>query len=227
MIRFEPIERLGVTVAAFSDKSDGDCRHRTPAHDRFCAACGADPARAVSVRQVHGTRLAPIRGMSVPPMSEHYSHEADGLATDMPGLPLTVFVADCAPIYLVDPGRRVVALIHAGWRGTFHGMSREAVLTLQREWQCRPVDLHALIGPSAGPCCYEVSPELAEQWRQARYPAHGHHLDLWETNARQLSEAGVPRDHIVLTRLCTICDGRFFSHRAEPNGARNVALLVL
>jgi hypothetical protein len=149
------------------------------------------------------------------------------MVTDVPGLPLAVLVADCVPIFLVDVRRRAAALIHAGREGTFRNISVAAAALLERELGGRVSDVHAVLGPSAGPCCYEVSAEIAAAFTTAGLPSRGRNLDLWEANARQLHAAGIPRCQIAIAGVCTICDGRFHSHRRDADGARNMALLML
>ncbi len=138
-----------------------------------------------------------------------------------------MFVADCVPVYLLDPETGGGGLVHAGREGTYRGISPLAVEAMQREFGTKPTDLHALIGPSAGPCCYEVSPELAHAFAEAGLPVDGRHLDLWQANAQQLTAAGLSPGRITVSGICTICDGRFHSHRAQPNAGRNMALLML
>lgn len=245
MIRFQTFEQLGLAVAAFSEKSDGDCA-LTDAQDigglprarqRVCQECGVPAGGLVCVRQVHGTRILQAtrtqRGMEATAVGNAgipagpSETEADGMVTRERGVALGILTADCVPVYLFDPVRRAGGLLHAGRKGTRNGISGRAVALLESLFHTEPKDIHALIGPSAGPCCYEVSQELADNFRAAELPVEGRHLDLWEANATQLARAGVARQNIAVTGLCTICDGRFFSHRRDADGRRNLALLAL
>ncbi len=235
MIRFEELEQLGVQVALITDKSDGDCRSAPPgaisdSRMRACLACGIDPESLVCARQVHGIAVSSAteadRGRGSMPGRETF-RDTDGLITDVAGLPLVISVADCAPVYLVDPVRKAIGLVHAGREGTFHGISSQAVAVMRKAYGCEPSSLHALIGPSAGPEQYEVSPDIAEAWRRAGLPATGRLLDIWEANALQLEACGLAASHIHQPRICTISDMRFHSHRRDANGARNMALLML
>jgi len=149
------------------------------------------------------------------------------MVTDVAGLPLAVFVADCVPVYLFDPQRRATGLVHAGREGTRQQVGPKALHVLTREFGSRPGDVHALIGPSAGPCCYEVSTAIAQDFARAGLPVRGRHLDLWQANARQLVAAGVPEEQVAISGMCTICDGRFHSYRRDGGSARNMALLAL
>ncbi len=147
----------------------------------------------------------------------------DVLITGEPGVPLLLRYADCTPVLIYDPAHRALALIHSGWRGTVQGATRAAVAALTREFDSRPADLVAAIGPSIGPCCYEVGDEVVGAVRAAfdraddLLPARPHgrrHFDLWAANARWLAEAGVGR--VEIAGLCTACrTDEFYSHRAE------------
>lgn len=185
-----------------------------------CAALGTAPAELVTVRQVHSNRVMRVgkaqRGQKV--------GELDGLITDEPGVPLILRFADCVPILAYDPRRGVLGAAHAGWRGTVAGMARALVLAMMREFGSRPEDIRAGIGPSIGPCCYEVGEDVMRAAYQAWgaveaeplfRPVNGRlHFDLWQANYRQLAELGVGQ--IEVAGICTACHSyRFFSHRAS------------
>ena len=232
MIRFALLEQRGVSVAALSERSDGDfgLRAAHAARDRLCRTCGVTPERFATVQQVHGTRVVRADDAQDPdsPVPLHRgSVEADGLITASAGRPLAILVADCVPLFLFDVRRRAAALLHAGREGTQQGMARQGLAALSRAYSSRPADVYAVVGPSAGPCCYEVSEALAHAWGRAGLPHQGRRLDLWEGNVQQLTEAGVPRGQIAVTGRCTVCDGHFHSHRADRAAGRNLALLVL
>ena len=223
MIRFGEFESLGLSLAAVSDKSDGDSALALGADGirSFCGACGIDPAGVVRLRQVHGARIVEARISPGDPV------EADGLITRSPGCPIAVGVADCVPVFLFDPLARCAALVHAGREGTLRGIIPVAVTHLAEVYGTSPRNVHALVGPSAGPCCYEVSVEMAENFSDAGLPSRGRHLDLWAANSLQLVRAGVPEHQVQITGICTICDGRFHSYRADASPRRNMAVLMI
>jgi YfiH family protein len=174
-------------------------------------AAGLGFARA---RQVHGTRVVGADAPCAP------GEEADGLVSATPGVAACVAVADCVPILLARPDGGAVAALHAGWRGTLARVAAEGVRALREGGSGEPP--LAVIGPSIGPCCYEVSADLADQFRAAFGPrvvqagdgAGGPHLDLWAANERALRDAGVVR--VAVLRRCTACEPRlFFSHRRD------------
>lgn len=173
-----------------------------------------------TVQQVHGIEvLAVDRGGA--------GGEADGLVTATPGLMLGVVVADCVPILIADVRRRLVGAFHAGWRGTAAGMAGAGVARMLAEG-AHAEDLVAAVGPSIGPCCYHVGAEVRDRFPAGVY--RGQCLDLWESNRRQLLEAGVQRISVV--EDCTACSRlgddqrRYFSHRAEGGATGRMMGLI-
>jgi hypothetical protein len=237
MLRFGALERLGVAVAVMSDASDGDCGFRgsEPAlaarrRRHVCERCAIDPHHLVCAQQVHGSTLAWARetdrgrqpGASLEPFPE-----TDAILTEVRGLPLAIFVADCVPVLLYDQRNHVGGLVHAGREGTLSRITEKAIAAMRESRGSDPVDIHALIGPSAGPCCYQVSTEMAASFADAGFPVNGRNLDLWKANLLQLQASGVPQSHITIHGTCTVCTTTFFSHRRQPNGARNMAFFTL
>lgn len=148
----------------------------------------------------------------------------DTIITDAPGVPVLLRFADCAPILIYDPVHRAFALVHSGWRGTVQAAVRAAVEALAGAFGSRPRDLIAAIGPSIGPCCYEVGDDVTDAVRAAFDRADDllpraadggrHHFDLWAANRRWLEQAGVGQ--IETAEMCTACrTDEFYSHRRE------------
>lgn len=181
---------------------------------------GWDPERIVSANQVHGRRVEAvgrdrIGGPDLP--------ETDALVTDQPGVLLLLKFADCVPVVLWDPVRRVVGVAHAGWRGTVAGTPAAALECMRERYHTRASDVMVGIGPSIGPCCYEVGPEVAAQVGRAfvganvlQTGADGRmRFDLWSANVETLLRAGVAEEHVAVAGICTRCQhDLFFSHRA-------------
>ena len=199
-------------------------------------AVGVDPSRLRLIRQVHGAGVAIARHGSpdawTPP-------EADGILSDDAEAAVVVRLADCAPVLLADTRQGVVGAVHAGWRGTLQRAAPAAVAALQTHFGSRPRDLVAAIGPCLGPCCGEVGPEVVEAFRRAGHTtddmsrwfhaARGDRsmLALSRANADQLSAAGVPRDQIFDSALCTRTHATVFhSYRADGKGAGRMAGLI-
>jgi YfiH family protein len=166
------------------------------------------------VRQVHGARVVLAEGASAP------AEEADGVLSLRPGLAACVAVADCVPLLLATPGGGAVAALHAGWRGTAARVAVEGALALAAAAGVAPGRLRAVIGPSIGPCCYQVAEALAAQFA-ADFGAEvvqrgegGPRLDLWAANLAALRQAGV--GEVEVLGRCTACEpARFFSHRRD------------
>jgi YfiH family protein len=184
---------------------------------RFANALGTEPDRLIDSKQVHMDRVLVVgagyrAGDAVP--------DADLQITDQPGWLLNLRFADCVPILLADPLRGAVAVIHAGWRGTRLRAAATAVQALVERYGCAPHDLLAGIGPSIGPCCYEVGEEVANQFADwpfgvLRGSRAKPHLDLWALNRAALERAGLAPEKIELAAVCTRChQDLFFSHRA-------------
>ena len=184
---------------------------------RFWEAMGIDTAQLAIPQQVHGNR---IRRVTAP---GGYG-ETDGLISDERGVVLVVQVADCLPIFLYDPRRQAIGLVHAGWRGTASEIASRCVETMESAFGTRPRDLTAFFGPSIGPCCYEVGEEVTHRF-PAKY-VKGGHLNLWKSNRDQLVGKGMEPDRVEISGLCTACHTEwFFSHRAS--GGKTGRMLAL
>ncbi|MBX7257154.1 MAG: polyphenol oxidase family protein [Candidatus Hydrogenedentes bacterium] len=234
MMRFPEYEALGVRVAAISDKSDGDCgfnaRDGGAARQRYFEQCGVSAESVVQAHQVHGNHVAvagPGDGGRGTKRTDTAIPDTDALITATPGLALGIRVADCVPVYLFDPVRKAIGLVHAGRVGTMLDIAGATVTAMVQEFGTSPECLHALIGPSAGPGAYEVSQEMADEFTAAGLPVTGRFLDLWQANFRQLAASGIPENQISIVGECTITGGRFHTHRGHPDGQRNLGLLML
>ncbi len=182
---------------------------------RRAAMRGAPTGEAVWGQLIHGSNVAWLSPAAAPGPGP----VADGLLTASAGLTIAMTFADCVPIWLASRVSPVGGLLHAGWRGTVRGIARAGVEALVAAGAAA-ASLEAVIGPSIGPCCYEVGPELVDAV-EALDLGPGlvdarRHLDLWEANRRLLCRAGMAEDHIAVTGLCTACHPEwFFSHRRE------------
>jgi YfiH family protein len=132
-----------------------------------------------------------------------------------------VRTADCVPLLIADPKRKVIAAVHAGWRGTVAGITARTIERLALDYETNPNDCVAAIGPSIGPCCFEVGPEVARQFTgffpEALDLAH---IDLIEANRRALIAAGLAPENIETANLCTMCDRQLFhSYRRDRDSA--------
>ncbi len=175
---------------------------------RLRAELGLD--RAVHAHQVHGRTVRAHDGAW--PRGLLIADDADGHTTARVGVLLTVSVADCVPISLVDEGRRRIALLHGGWRGTAAGIVAAGLEALGG-----PADVIAHLGPAICGGCYEVGPEVHEALGLP-VPAGPEPVDVRAVQARQLVEAGVPAARVTASTHCTLCGEGFFSHRGGSRG---------
>lgn len=163
--------------------------------------------------------------------------DVDGLVTNVPGIALATFYADCVPLYFVDKEHKAIGLAHSGWKGTIGGMGAHMTERMQREFGTRPEALQVAIGPSICRDCYEVSEDVAEVF-QERF--HGtevvtagkrqgkYQLDLWLANRLILQDAGIPGENIAVTDICTCHNPEYlFSHRASQGKRGNLGAFLM
>lgn len=217
-------------VHGFSTLAHGSMRRPdgapvvTPERRAFAERLGVDAERLTTVGAVHGTRLArvdePVGGVP----------NVDGLLTDRTDLPLFATFGDCCPLVLYDPGRRAVALCHAGRRGTARGIAARAVEALRDGYGCDPADLVVGIGPSVCQRCYDVDDEVAAQFDGVGLLPAGPGrwlLDVADVNRSQLEAAGVRRERIHRHAACTRETPTLPSHRRDHDGRRFACVVAL
>lgn len=205
-----------------------------------CAALGINPAHLVAAVQVHGHRVQVVGEEHKGSGAMDYSTaipDTDALITSVPGVPLSSYYADCVPILLLDPVKVVVGLAHAGWRGTVQRIAGETVKKMSQVFGSDPGDILAGIGPSIGPCCYEVDLPVQQavsqafsRWQELLKPTKPGYwlLDLWAANRRALLDAGIREQHITVARLCTSCrTDLFFSYRTNGQTGRMASLIMI
>lgn len=212
---------------------------------RWCAAVGLDADHLVTLGQVHGAEVHIAgrgdAGRGAQPGSGQIGR-GDVLATCDSGPVLMTLHADCQPLLFVDPGRRgrgpVVAVAHAGWRGTVADVAGQTIAALTAAFGSRPADIHVALGAAIGPCCYEVGEEVSREWGAragaeagAALALHGKraHFSLRDANLLLLRRAGVQEAHIEVSQACTRCQGnQWFSHRGQgPNTGRFGAMIAI
>jgi YfiH family protein len=194
----------------------------TEKREAFGSAVGMPPPWT-TVRQVHGSEVVWVNERW---LTKAVHTTADGMVTRTSGVVLAEFFADCVPLLFVDPKTRTVAVSHAGWRGTKAEIGLKTVAAMVRAG-CRVEDIQAAVGPSIGPCCYEVSHELTAYFPGSVFSKVGGrlHLDLWSANAKQLREAGIRQ--VSTAERCTMCSGEFFSYRRDQTAFRMAALITV
>ncbi len=246
LYRFEGLAGAGVTHAAFTrlggvsqgpfatlnlGSTVGDDPEAVKEnHQRALKALGLRREQTVSPYQVHSANVRRVGRAELGTIQQ----ETDGLLTAEPGVALLFRFADCAPLILFDPVRRAVGLLHAGWRGAANGVARAGVQAFVEHVGSRPADLWVGIGPTIGPCCYQVGAEVAQAVERA-CPAGAQvvqrqdgalYLDLPAALKAQLLAAGV--ETVELSGLCTACrTDEWFSHRGERGRTGRFGVVVM
>jgi len=177
----------------------------------------------VTAMQTHSDHVSVIEKREMRGWSglEDAVEDCDAMVTDLPGVILTILTADCVPILLYDPIQRVVAAVHAGWRGTESKVVMKTVGVMKERFSSNPADILAGIAPAIGECCYEVGEEVAvhfSEYPEALVAPRGGKfmLDLPRINLQQMTAAGLQREHIEMSGICTACEvEHFFSYRRE------------
>lgn len=209
-------------------------------HRRLARAIGYEPEQMVFSWQTHTTNIKVVteehRGMGF--TRERDYHDVDGLVTNVPGVILVTFYADCVPLLLADPVHRAIGSAHSGWRGTVANMGGAVLRAMEKAYGTKPEEVLAVIGPSICQDCYEVSKDVIEQFQSA-YPQRLHtalfyekpngkyQLNLWEACRQNFLRAGVPERQISLPDICTCCNPKLlYSHRASQGRRGNLAAVM-
>lgn len=207
---------------------------------RIAAALDVKVENMVFSKQTHTTNVRVVteedRGKgTVKPLDYD---QVDGLVTNIPGLCLATFYADCVPLFFVDPVQKAIGLSHSGWRGTVGKIGKITVETMRKEYGTDPADVLAAVGPSICQKCYEVSEDVIEQfrinyeqkyWEELFYKKENgkFHLNLWKANEIVFGEAGIKAEHIAVTNVCTCCNPDvLFSHRASHGKRGNLGAFM-
>ena len=179
-------------------------------------------ASFVSLSQIHGDTIKDItEKKDIGWQSYDASLKADAIVTAIPQVVITILTADCVPILMYDPEKKVIAAVHAGWRGSESEIVSKTVRFMKSKYGCEPSDIIAAIGPSIGGCCYEVDDIVASKFLDYREsvvkkPDNHYMLDLKSINRKQLIDIGLKEMNIEVSHVCTACDNdRFFSYRRE------------
>ncbi len=162
--------------------------------------------------------------------------DGDALVTNLTKTPLLIFVADCVPVALIDTKNKAIALCHAGWRGTYSKITKNAIDKMIKLYNTNPEDIVCAIGPSIGSCCYEVSKDLIEKFntiitnkeekfyiiREDKY-----YLDLWKVNELILQECGIKKENITNLNICTSCNSdKFHSYRKHNQTSERLGMIL-
>lgn len=234
----------GVSDGIWSCMDLGTTRGDHPVHvrenyRRFCYAIGSDSRKIAMTNQIHGDVVRTVTLADVKrDLYDEEGYEVDGLVTDVPGVTLVVFSADCLPILLYDPVRRVAAAVHAGWRGTALGIAARATEKMVNCYGSYPGDIVAAIGPGISRCCFETHSEVPAAMVDAvgkeAYPfidelgGGKFKVDLKGINSLVLERAGLLREHVAIAQDCTRClPDKYWSHRVTQGSRGSMAAMIM
>ena len=223
-------ESMNLSYNRGDDKEAVDENYR-----RMGNAIGFTPDQLVFSNQIHDTQIKIVSKEDCTKVMTGM----DGLMTDETGICLVTSYADCVPLFFYDPVNKVIASSHSGWRGTVGRIGKKTVEMMEERFGSKPEDIIAAIGPSICQSCYEISEEVAvqfeEEFTKEQYEdfmidkGNGkYQLDLWKVNEYILMEAGIRKDHLDVTDLCTCCNEKvLFSHRASKGKRGNLAGFIM
>ena len=227
---------MNLSYTRGDDKATVDENYR-----RIASILGCDVSDMVCADQTHTTNVRVVdetdkgKGILYP---KDYT-DVDGLITNVSGIVLATFYADCVPLFFIDVKNKAIGLSHSGWRGTVGRMGAVTIDAMRKEYGTRPEDIIAAIGPSICQDCYEVSEDVAEAFMQEfnKIDQNGqillskgngkYQLDLWKANKIILEEAGIAPEKIQVTDICTCCNPDYlFSHRASQGKRGNLGAFL-
>ena len=235
----------GVSTGCFSSMNISLTRGDDPEavkknRELIAQAIGVEVADFTYTQQTHTTNVRYVgkedQGKGI--ICQRDYTDVDGMITNEPGVVLATFYADCVPLYFVDPVHHAIGLSHSGWRGTVERMGAVTIQKMTQHFGTDPKDLLCAIGPSICQSCYEVSDDVAKAFMQA-FPDHipqiledkkngKYQLDLWKSNEIVMREAGVLKEHLAVTNICTCCnDKQLFSHRASKGKRGNLGAFLM
>lgn len=207
---------------------------------RFAAALGFSERDIVTSDQTHTANVRIIteedRGNGITKPRPYT--DVDGMITNVRGLVLATFYADCVPLYFVDSVHHAIGLSHSGWRGTVAKIGAVTIRKMQETYGTDPADVYAAIGPSICQECYEVSEDVILEFQKSFAPEHWeklfykkengkYQLNLWEANKIIFTEAGITEKYISMPGICTCCNPDFlFSHRASHGKRGNLGAFL-
>lgn len=205
---------------------------------KFCEAIKIPFENLVTAQQVHSDNIAIVTKRDAGKGAITYNtaiKETDALVTKDRDLPLMMFFADCVPVLIADPINQVIAIVHAGWKGTVLKIAQKTVAAMKKHYKTTASSCLVGIGPSIGQCCYEVDDAVIKElkksidcWQEFVKP-HGdkYLLDLWAVNFWQLKTAGVLPENIVISNMCTSCNNDlFFSYRKEQGKTGRIGVVI-
>lgn len=209
-------------------------------YHRIAKSIGVKCENMVLSQQTHTTNVRVVtekdKGKGIVTSLDYT--DVDGMVTNIPGICLVTFYADCVPLYFVDPVQKAIGLSHSGWRGTVGKIGKETIRKMEEKYGSDPKDILAAVGPSICMDCYEVSEDVILEfqknfeeryWKDLFYRKENgkYQLDLWKANEIIFKESGILPEHIAVTNICTHCNSEIlYSHRTSGDRRGNLAAFL-
>ncbi len=206
--------------------------------DTVCSAIGIDYRKLVFSDQVHGDIIRVVteadigKGLTIESDIKH----VDALITNVPGVPLITFYADCVPVFILDPVNKAVGLVHSGWKGTTLKIAVKTIEKMSEVYGTKPEDCLVGIGPSIEMNCFEIKEDTAQLFKQSfknwelfltKKDEEHYIADLWYAIKQMLMELGVKETNITISSLCTYCNqDLFFSHRRDKGRTGSLSAII-
>jgi len=237
-----PLEKFSISLitSVFSKRQDGnmslsygDTKHSLENRQKFLSSIGIDYQNLVGSQQIHGKEVRYIKDDYKGKGALNYDSsipDTDGLMTDKKGLPLMILTADCLSVFIYDPKKPAVALLHAGWRGTLKNIASEGVKALQEKFGSSPQRLFVGFGPSIRSCCFEVEKDFNTDFPFGLVVRDGRtYMDIALMNKQQLINCGVQEKNIFDPEICTFSQNQdYFSFRKEGDkSGRMISVIML
>lgn len=218
-LNFQILDEYDFILHGFIIKGKSSPGENIPKPEHLFEELIRPPRPVVSLQQVHQDGCIVISAKDK--IKRRY--EGDAIFTDRKDLLISIQVADCVPIFLVEERRKVIGLVHAGWKGTVLGIAKNALEIARDRLDCKPGNFTVVFGPCIRNCCYRIADDVAILFDDKFYrrdARRGRMLDLIGVNMQQLLSCGVKRDRIFTTRSCTVCNKELFhSYRREREKA--------
>lgn len=227
-LTFPPLERHNPVMHGFTIKSQPASVDQNIRPDHMIQMFTRIHRPVVSLRQVHQDECVVVTSKE----QLRREYRGDAVLTDRKDIFIYIQVADCVPIFMLDEKRKVIGLIHAGWKGTLLGIAKRTLEKAKEQLGCEPWDFTIWFGPSIRSCCYRVSDDVAILFDAKSVHSSakkGLMLDLIGINRKQLADCGVKDNRMFATGSCTCCEEKlFYSYRREKeNSGRMVGFLGL
>ncbi len=237
---FNPLEkfRIDSVIASFSRRQDGnmslsfgDIGDSLENRRKFLNIIGIDYRDLICAKQVHEKNVEYVTKEHKGRGALDYDHsfaDTDGFFTDQPKVPISILTADCLSVFIYDPQRPAIAILHAGWRSTEKNISQAGVSRMREKFGSQPEELQIGFGPSIRACCFEVEKDFKSNFAFGLFKRDGRvFMDIALINQRQLVDCGVRAENIFDPKFCTFSDHNFFSFRKEAQAAGRLISVIM